>query len=405
MRAAVPLTREDREILALESATVAGHTAKVVVLGARAPTLEELRHSVAARLPAMLTWRLGGTPEEPAWVEDESFSIDRHVGEAGATGPLPEVVARLFEQRLDRSLPLWRMDLVPLGRGRAALVWRIHHALADGQTCMRLADEVLWDSPPEPRTASAADDHERRRAHLAGFVRREFVPGVARSPFDGSIGTRRRVAFAAVPLRELHGAAKELAGATLNDAVLAVTAGALRRWTDAHHGQPAALRARVPVSLHQPGEDAGNRDSYFCVSLPVTEADPVARLRTTHTESAQRKAEHDAEEMDLLLRELARLSPSLERMCERIEAGPREFALSVSNVRGPAQPVSVLGAPVEHLHFVAEVGERHALRVSVNSFADELSFGLCADPEIVEALDAMADGVVAEAHSLIAAAR
>ena len=71
-------------------------------------------------------------------------------------------------------------------------------------------------------------------------------------------------------------------------------------------------------------------------------------------------------------------------MCERVEAGPRQFALSVSNVRGPAQPVSVLGAPVEHLHFVAEIGERHALRVSVNSFADELSFGLCADPTIVD---------------------
>ena len=233
------------------------------------------------------------------------------------------MVARLFEQRLDRSRPLWRIDLVDARpEAGSALVWRIHHALADGQTCMRLADEVLWDSPPESRPASAADDHERRRAHLAGFVRREFVPGTARSPFDGSIGARRRVAFAAVPLHELHDAAKELAGATLNDAVLAVTAGALRRWTDAHHGQPAALRARVPVSLHQPGEDAGNRDSYFCVSLPLTEADPVARLRTAHAEAAQRKAEHDAEEMDLLLRDLARLSPSLERMCERFEAGP-----------------------------------------------------------------------------------
>ena len=131
----------------------------------------------------------------------------------------------------------------------------------------------------------------------------------------------------------------------------------------------------------------------------------MARLRAAHAEAAQRKAEHDAEEMDRLLRELARLSPSLERMCERFEAGPREFALSVSNVRGPARPVSVLGSPVSHVHFLAEIGERHALRVSVNSFADELSFGLCADPEIVAALDAMAAGVVAEAHSLIAAAR
>jgi len=402
--AAIPLSREDREILALESASVAGHTAKIVVLGEGAPTLEELRRSVAARLPAMLKRRLGGTPEEPAWEEDEGFSIERHVGEDEGTGPLPEMVARLFEQRLDRALPLWRIDLVPLPEGRAALVWRIHHALADGQTCMRLADEVLWDSPPEARPAAAETDQKRRRAHLAGFMRREFVPGAARSPFDGSIGSQRRVAFAAVPLRELHDAAKELAGATLNDAVLTVTAGALRRWTEAHHGRLAPLRARVPVSLHRPGEDAGNRDSYFCVALPLSEADPVARLRATHADAAQRKSEHDAEEMDRLMRELAQVSPSLERLCERFEGSPREFALSVSNVRGPARPVSVLGAPVTQLHFVAEIGERHALRVSVNSFADELSFGLCADPAIVDGLDAMAAGVVAEAGALIAAA-
>ena len=63
-------------------------------------------------------------------------------------------------------------------------------------------------------------------------------------------------------------------------------------------------------------------------------------------------------------------------MCERFEAGPRQFALSVSNVRGPAQPVSVLGSTVERLHFVAEIGERHALRVSVNSFAGQLELRL-----------------------------
>ena len=107
--------------------------------------------------------------------------------------------------------------------------------------------------------------------------------------------------------------------------------------------------------------------------------------------------------MDQLLSELGGVSPSLQRLCERVEAGPRHFALSVSNVPGPRQPVTVQGAAVERLHFVAEVGERHALRVSVNSFADDLSFGLCADPHIVEGLDEMAAAVEAEAQALIAA--
>ena len=404
MSAPIPLSREDRDILALESATVAGHTCKVAVFEGEAPSLDELRRSVDARLPDMLRRRLGGTEEEPAWVEDEGFSIDRHVGAVPGPAELRACVAQLFEERLDRSLPLWRIDLVEVEGGGSALVWRIHHAMADGQTCVRLAREILWDeSPDPPHAGAAAADHERRRSHLAGFVRREFVEGGGRSPFDGRIGSRRRVAFALVPLRELHDAAKRLASATLNDAVLSVTAGAVRRWAEAHHGRLGRLRVRVPVSLHHPGEDAGNRDSYFCVALPLDEPDAVARLREAHRESQRRKSEHDAEEMDRLLQGLAGVSPSLERMCEQFEGSPRQFALSVSNVRGPAQPVSVLGSPVDRVHFVAEIGERHALRVSVNSFVDRLSFGFCADPEIVDGVEAMAAGVEEEARALIEA--
>src|SRR6185312_6815323 len=147
-------------------------------------------------------------------------------------------------------------------------VWRIHHALADGTTAMRFAREVLWDvdaGAPAPtatqRAAHAAADEERRRQHLRGFLHREFARSHTRSPFDGRIGTRRVIAFAAVPLAPLHDAAKAHCQATLNDAVLSVVAGALRRWVLAHHGHLGEVRVRVPVSLHREGDDALNRDS------------------------------------------------------------------------------------------------------------------------------------------------
>src|SRR5690349_11436204 len=83
-------------------------------------------------------------------------------------------VARRFEQRLDRCRPLWQMELVPTDEG-AAVVWRIHHALADGTTAMRFAREVLWDpqagataATTAQRAAHAAADDERRRQHLRG---------------------------------------------------------------------------------------------------------------------------------------------------------------------------------------------------------------------------------------------
>lgn len=413
---AIPLADEDRAILALESATVAGHTCKVVLVGDGAPGAEALRASVAERIAAApaLTRRLGGTADAPAWVPDPGFDVREHVVDAPVAEPLDRLalrgeVARLFEQRLDRSRPLWRIDVVPLRAG-AALVWRIHHALADGTAAMRYAKALLWDASPVAGAARAVaaaarhDDDARRRAHLAGFLHREFAASRTRSPFDGRIGTRREVAFATAPIGPLHDAAKAICGATLNDAVLAVVAGALRRWVIHHHGHLGDVRVRVPVSLHHEGDDAGNRDSFFSVALPLNEPDPVERLRIVHAETRERKADHDAETMDGLLRELAHVSPRLERFAARLEESPRRFAVNVSNVPGPREPVAVLGAPVDALHSIAEIGERHALRVAVVSVADRLCFGFCADPGIVDDVQAMADGVEAEAAALTAAA-
>jgi diacylglycerol O-acyltransferase len=414
----IPLTREDRAILELESATIAGHTCKVVVLEG-APEVGALRAAIGERIAAapLLTRRLGGTAEAPAWVADDDFDLARHVLASHAGGApfdaagLRAAVARLFGQRLDRDRPLWRIDVLPLAGGGAALVWRIHHALADGSAAMRYAKALLWDAPgprpaaPHARAVAPSDDDDaRRRAHLARWLAHELPRAGRRSPFDGRVGTAREIAFATIPLAPLHDAAKALARATLNDAVLAVVGGGLRRWLEAHHGHLGSVRVRVPVSLHHAGDEEGNRDSFFAVAVPLGEPDPVARLRAVHAATRVRKEDHDAETRDALLQELARVSPRLERFAERVEAGPRAFALNVSNVPGPRAPVSVLGAPVTGLHSLAEIGERHALRVAAISLADRLCLGFCADPAIVHDVGTIAAGTEAEAAALVAAA-
>jgi diacylglycerol O-acyltransferase / wax synthase len=454
----VPLTAEDRAILALEGPAIAGHTCKVVVFEDRAPSVADLTARVRERIPAVptLAWRLGGSSERPVWVTAPDFDPAAHVVADTALPPLErsrlrEQVASLFVERLPRDRPLWRIDVVPLAGGGAALVWRIHHALADGATAMRYARELLWDAPagdrvsgveparggggnqsPNGRPARAytrarghpenetnlADD-ERRRAHLARFFAREFAHTVHDSPFDGRIGARREVAFAILPLRSLHDVAKRVDGATLNDAVLAAVGGGLRRWLESQHGRLGSVRVKVPVSLHAhssaghegvashgdgegAGEAPGNRDSFFAVDVPLAHGDPVERLRAVHAQTALRKAEHDAETMDTLLRELRGVSPALGRFCERVERGPRAFALNVSNVPGPRAPVTVLGAPVSALHSIAELGSHHALRVAAVSLADMLCLGFCADPDVVEGVQGIAHGTELEAHALIA---
>ena len=412
----VALTDEDRAILALETASVAGHTCKVVLIPVGPPGAERLRSSIAERLAAVpaLRRRLGGSPERPAWVDDDRFDIAAHVVAAEVEPcheeALRSEVARLFAERLDRARPLWRIDVVPLAAGGAALVWRVHHALADGTTAMRFADAVLWDPEPDapneatPRHAGRSDD-AHRRLRLGAFARHELALGAARSPFDGPIGTGREVAFARAPLRELHDAARRLAGATVNDAVLTAVAGGVRAWIQAHHGHLGRVRVKIPVSLHHAGDDEANRDSFFTLELPLGEPDVVERLAAVRAATAVRKADHDAEVLDELMRDLALVSPQLERFCRRLEASPRTFALNVSNVPGPARPIAVLGAPVEAVYSIAEIGERHALRIAVVSLAGRLHFGFCSDPAIVGDVGLLAREVEAEAVALLAAAR
>ena len=406
----IALTAEDRAILDLESAAVAGHCCKVVLVGAPAPELDRLRESIGRRLPAApaLRRRLAGPAEAPVWVQDEHFDVAAHVvaGEAVRDAEeLRESVAELFAERLDRARPLWRIDLLPRGDG-AAVVWRLHHAVADGTTAMRFADAVLWD-PGEVAPLEAGGPHRHvdaergdRHGRLAAFVRHEVSLAAGRSPFDGEIGAAREVAFARAPLRELHETAKRLAGATVNDAVLAAVAGSLREWIQHHHGHLSGVRVKIPVSLHHGGDDEGNRDSFFTLELPLGEPDSVARLSAIRAATAERKADHDAETLDSLMRDLARVSPQLEHLCRCLEASPRTFALNVSNVPGPRSPVTVLGAPVEAMYSLAEIGERHALRIAVVSLAGQLQFGFCSDPSIVHDVDRLARGVEAEAEAL-----
>ena len=343
---------------------------------------------------------------------DQGFDINRHVVERPrvlAPGSLPGEVAQIFAERLDRALPLWRLDVLRIEGGTTALVWRIHHALADGTATMRYVRTVLCRRdrasprldharPPPPRaTTPAGAPIGERSSGVSSPARGRVLRSTGGSVAD------RRVAFTQAPLGPLHDSARRIAGATLNDAVLASVAGGLRHWIEEHHGRLGDVRVKVPVSLHDEGDDAGNRDSFFSLGLPLNEPDPVARLRAVHAATGVRKAEHDAKEMDELMQRLTALSPGLGRLCDRLEHSPRRFAVNVSNVPGPRGRMAVLNAPVRSMHSLAEIGEKHALRVSVVSLAGALYFGFVADPALVDGLDTLARGVQSEAQALIAA--
>ena len=443
------LSPEGRRILALENETVAGHTCKVIELDGPLD-VGRLRASVAERLPRApkLSMRLTEIDGAPWWVPDPQVDIDAQVVESARSATADEAgflatVSAIFAQHLDRSRPLWRIDVIPrMPGGGSALVWRIHHALADGLTAMRMAGTVLWDEQPAEGTASRAlPGHGRGSAHtlpvragsasdsraasatggaaaaehhrldgLLSAVREAPQPWL-RSPFDGHIDGRRAVAFTTTGLGGLRQVAAATDGATVNDAVLAVVAGGLRRWLEAHHGRLGTVRVKVPVSLHSPpltpgdaGSEPGNRDSFFCLDLPLGSADPIERMAAIRSATRVRKQGHDAQHLDALMHRLGS-TPRLSRFAGRILAHPRSFALNVSNVPGPRRPVRVLTVPVRALYSLAEIGEHHALRVAVVSLADSLNFGLVADPTLLDDVDQLATDMQAEAGALIASSR
>ena len=417
----IPLSDEDLAILRLEGPTIAGHTCKVVRIGEGEVEFDQLFEVVSERIGEVpeLRRKLLEKDGEHFWIEDESFQLEDHLTEAGegqelSEEELDELTAGVFSERLDRDKPLWKMEFARLKDGGRALVWRIHHALADGSTAMRFAKEVLWDeraeesakgpekTPAKKATAVHTEESEKeRRKHLVGLFEREFARSHGPSPFDGQIGHERAVAFATVSLSSLHDSAKQLAGATLNDAVLSIVAGSLRHWMELEHTDLVGdLRARVPVSLHKDGENLGNRDSFFAVPLHLDEPDPVERLKLITAETGERKSDHDAEEIDDLTGKLGKVSHRLRHLIEKAEESPRRFAVSISNVKGPREEVSVLGAPVETVYSVVEIGEHHALRIAVVSTGDRLGFTFCADPHLIRDLAEMAEGVEVEAARL-----
>ncbi|MFL5869226.1 MAG: wax ester/triacylglycerol synthase domain-containing protein [Thermoleophilaceae bacterium] len=441
------LTPEDAGILALERGNVRGHTCKLLVVEGQHPP-EAIRESLAGRVGSVprLRQRLVEAPlglAPPALVEDEDFRIERHVrGGAGPLGDerLRDEVARLMAEPLDRERPLWAMDVLPLEGDRTALVWRLHHAIADGTVAMRMARALLFEEGAAPRApgsrgpaeapglldalrwrgaATAADAAgavravaspanwvaaARNAARLPAVLRRELARGARSSSLDRPAGPRREVAFMTAPLERVkaiaHGAKER---ATVNDVVLAAVAGGLRRWLGAIGAEQVAMRVKVPVSLHTRDEAAdANLDSFMCVDLPIAAPDAETRLLAVAEETRERKSLHDAQTLAGFFADLSHLSRSLERFAEHWAMSPRVFTLNVSNVPGPAEELRVFGSPLLEMYSLAEIAHRHALRVAVVSAAGSISFGLCADPDAVAGLELIASGIEDELGELAA---
>jgi WS/DGAT/MGAT family acyltransferase len=444
------LSPEDSRILALESKSIVGHTCKVVIAESSGDAVQYLRERISRRLALApgLRRRIVVTPrrlDAPIWADDPNFDVRRHVRRVPVAGPvggweLRKIVAGLMSERLPRDRPLWAMDVVePLEDGSRAVIWRIHHAMADGQAAMAIGSAMLWsestepepDPPPLPPAkplpssgrliASALSDRAQAVGHTTrvigrrvasrrrmqesleelrgapSAIRRELVPEPGTSPLNARAGRRRQVAFVNHPLDAVHAASKALGEkVTINDLLLGVIAGGLRHWLEVQHGEVSPMRVQVPVSMHREGEAPGavpNRDSFVNVDLPVQEADAARRVLAVNEQMRARKQAGDAEQLYTVFADVGQVSRRMFDLAHRIAANPHIYALSVSNVRGPAGTHYLAGGEIREVYSLAEIAPHHALRVSAISFGGRMAIGLCADGEAIPELGELAEGV------------
>jgi diacylglycerol O-acyltransferase len=434
-------------------------------------TLERLQQVISQRLHLVPPFRrrLAEVPfgfDQPYWIEDPDFDIEFHVRELALPAPgddkqLAEQAARLHARQLDRRRPLWELYLISgLSGGRMAVYTKVHHAAIDGVSGNDILAAVLdltpegreitdvpdWecDKVPGPvpllaRSALSLAGHPVRAAKLTAQLARS-LPGLAvsparpklpvvdrflprrgasavlsqtglrapRTPFNRPVGPHRRWAFCTVPLADVK-TVKNAAGATVNDVVMALCAGALRRWLSDHDALPdGPLIAAVPVSVRteeQKGK-GGNRVSTMTAPLPTHLSDPAERLAQCHEAMRAAKEQHGALPADLLSDVTQFAMPALAGQAARVAARLRlvewlsPFNLIISNVPGPNLPLYYAGARLLSYYPLSAIADGQGLNITVMSYEDGMHFGLIADRELVPDLDRLAGYLVDELDDL-----
>lgn len=394
----------------------------------------------------------------PVWVDDPDFDLAFHVRHTALAAPgtedvLRELVGRLLARQLDRSRPMWEVYLIEgLADGRFAVVTKTHHAMVDGMASMDIG-AVLLDLTPEPRE-TPADDWQpepvpsglRLAADAVGDVLR--TPGtafdVARSAvtdvretvgaawrtvggvlaagrraagirpvpaLNAATGAQRRYGMVRTTLAD-HRAVRRAHGGTVNDVVLAVATGGLRRWLMLR-GEPlthdTAVRAMVPVSVRARASksgagSAGNSISAYLVDLPVAEHDPLRRLAIMREAMEEHKRGGQAVGAAALIGLVGLAPPIVHSLGARLASqfASMLYNVLVTNVPGPPRPLYAMGARMLDMYPVVPLGGGHAVAIGVTSYDGGVHYGLTADRDAMPDVDDLATALTEELAELVA---
>jgi WS/DGAT/MGAT family acyltransferase len=388
-----------------------------------------------------------------AWlVDDPGFDVRGHVHRVGVPAPggmreLAELVGFLFATPLDRRRPLWEMWLIEgMAEGRVALLMKSHHCLMDGQAASGLGS-LLCDLEPEPsqpreapvlepapepseaavalRALRNALGRPAARLRLGRSLLRQGVNALRalrdpeapplgismpRVSFNGNPGPRRAFACASVPLADVKDLRKRF-DVTVNDVVLAITGGAVRRYLEQRGELPKqTLVVAIAVSTRAEGDDsAGNQVTAAAVPWGTDRADPVARLRRIHRAAEKVKRTARREEAQLLAQAGEAFAPGfLSFVMRNFGSAGAGIAMPanalVSNVRGTPVPLYVGGARIESMYPLSILAPTQGLNITAVSYCARIDVGFTVDPDLVPDPWRLADAIPLALEELRAAA-
>lgn len=454
MRSISRMTGGDAGFLYMETPTMHMHTLKIAIL-------EQSEDNRFDRLIEMMTERLRLLPpmrrrvvpvpfalNHPVLVTQREIDPRRHffrhdVGGQGSLRDLERLIGDICGTPLDRSVPLWELHLCEgLAGGRVAVVGKIHHAMADGLAANALLANVMDVSSTELRTSVRSEEHEgvddpsrsqlvrhalrdgaaqllsfpaliastiRRLRQVVRYRRRMNakvplpVKDAPRTSFNGPLTPRRSFATATLPLADLkrvRSVHSDIEGLTLNDVVLAVASGALRRWLALHDEHPrGSLTAGVPVGLDASDIEPrlfGNNVSNLFTTLATDIDDPAARLRAISTTTRHAKAM--SQTIGSALMEWSQFAPpapfaAAVRAYSRLRGArfhSSAFNAIVSNVPGPQERVKIAGAQLANLFSVGPLTEGIGLNITVWSYVDHMNFSLLTCPDLLPDVEVLA---------------
>ncbi|MFC4505306.1 MULTISPECIES: wax ester/triacylglycerol synthase family O-acyltransferase [Streptomyces] len=407
-------------VFSADSPTAAAHAADL--LAARAAAVPGLRMRIRD------VWQplaFGSAVREP----DPGFDPLHHVCLHAATADFQAEAGRLMGRPLERARPPWEAHVLPGEDGVSfAVLFKFHHALADGLRALTLAAAILdpMDLPARrPRPAEPARGLVPDVRRIPGLLR-GAVSDVGRALDIGAslavstLGVRSSAALAAAPtgtrstagvvldLDDVH-RVRKVVGGTVNDVLIAVVAGALRRWLDERGDGSGGVRPRalIPVSKRRPrtAHPQGNRLSGYLIRLPVDDPDPLGRLAQVRTAMDRNKDAGPGRGAGAV----ALLADHVPALGHRLggplvsQAARLWFDILVTSVPLPGFGLKLGGNPVTEVFPYAPLARGQSLAVAVSTYRDRVHYGLVADAEAVPDLDRFAHALTAEVETLITA--